>query len=221
MLKPICVYDFETDLPTPDTCNIVEVACVIIDPFTLEVVAGSEFSSNVRPEGIDDLETYLTDDRLKTIAWHCKLRGCTQEELLTKWKESPLLEVVWPQFVQHVEKYNKGKTQYDAPIASGINIVNFDLIISNRLNEKFKIKRLFNHEIIDLRHIAHMLLVWDSSLKSRSMDSLREYFGMPKSAAHTALADVRDEAMVISRMLRYFKAGFKKDKFRNSFSISE
>ncbi len=221
MLKPICVFDFETDLPTPETCNATELACVIIDPFTLDIIPGSEFNSKIRPEGIDDLATYLTDDRIKTIAWHCKLRGCTQEELLKEWAEAPLLEVVYPQFVQHVEKYNKGKTQYDAPIASGINIINFDLIIIKRLNEKFKIKRLFNHEILDLRHIVHLLLVWDNTLKSRSMDSLREYFGMRKSAAHTAIADVWDEGMVISRCLKYFKSGFRKDKFRNCFKEEE
>jgi DNA polymerase III epsilon subunit-like protein len=221
MLKTICVNDFETDGTNPETCNPIEVACVMIDPFTLDIIPGSEFSSDMRPEGIDDLDTYLTEERISTIKWHCKLRNCTQEQLLEKWKNSPLPEVVWNLYVQHVEKYNKGKTQYDAPIASGINIINFDLVITKRLNEKYKIKRLYNHEIIDLRHIVHMLLVWDTGLKSRSMDSLREYFGMAKSAAHTAIADVHDEAMIISRCLKYFKSGFRKDKFRNCFKEEE
>ncbi len=67
MLKPICVFDYETDLPTPETCNHVELACVIIDPFTLDIIPGSEFNSNIRPEGIDDLATYLTDDRIISL----------------------------------------------------------------------------------------------------------------------------------------------------------
>jgi hypothetical protein len=222
MLKHICVFDFETDGKDPNTCNPVELACVMIDPYSLEVIPGSEFDSYMRPEGIDK-EDYLTgvegEKRLETVKWHAKLRKCSNEEILDKWKNAPLPEVVWPLFVAHVEKYNKTKSQFEAPIAAGMNIKNYDLFIVSRLNEKFGIKRLFNHEIIDIRDMALFLLIWDNTLKSRSMDSLRNYFGMAESAAHTAIADVKDSATIITRCLKYFKSGFKKDKFRNSMKV--
>lgn len=192
----------------------------MLDPNTLEIIEGSQFSSDVKPENINSPD-YLTDERVKTIEWHAKMRGVTKEDIINKWANSPNLDVTWQLFTEHVDKYNKSKTQYDAPIAAGINIINFDLIISNRLNERFKVKRMFNHEIIDLRHIAYYLLIWDSTLKSRSMDSLRTYFGLEKSAAHTAEVDVKEEALIISRCLKYFKAGFRKDKFRNSMKAAK
>lgn len=222
MLKTICVFDFETDGKDPNTCSPVEVGCVMIDPYSLEIIEGSEFNSYIKPEGIDSPE-YLTGEegekRLETVRWHAKLRKCSEQDILDKWKNAPLLEVVWQLFVAHVEKYNKEKTQYEAPIAAGMNIKNFDLVIVSRLNKKLGVKRLFNHEIIDIRDISLLLLIWDNTLKSRSMDSLRSYFGMAESEAHTAIADVKDSALIISRCLKYFKAGFRKDKFRNSMKM--
>ncbi len=217
MLKPICVFDFETDSADELTCSPVELACVMIDPFSLEIIKGSEFSSNVKPEGIDNPD-YFTPERESTIAWHCKTQKVTKDVLLEKWKTSPHIEVIWPLFVKHVEKYNKSKNQWDAPIASGINITNFDLVIAKRLNEKMKISRLFNYEIIDLRPMLFNLLIWDNELKSRSMDSLRKYFGLKSDGAHSALIDVKQEALIVARCMKYFKANFKKEKFKNSFA---
>ena len=212
----ICVYDFETDGTNPNTCQPVEVACIFLNKDTLDIIPGSNFSSGMKPIGIDTPE-YFTDETMSTIKWHAKLRKCSPENIIETWKNNPEPNIVWELFVNHVNKYNRENKQWTAPIASGINIKNFDNIISNRLNEKYKITRLFNHEIIDLRDIAFLTLVWDRSLKSRSMDSLRDYFGLAESEAHTALADVMDEAKIISRYLKYFKNSFSKNKFRGCF----
>lgn len=215
MNRHIVVYDFESDGVNPNECNAVELACVVIDPFTLEVIPNSEFCSDIRPDNFDDKD-YLSDERLDTIKWHCKIKNCTQEQLLAKWDESPRLDVTWNLFVQHVNKYNKTNQQYDAPISAGMNIRNFDNIIADRFNKKFGITKLFNHEVIDIRDLAFYWLCWDNTLKSRSMDSLRKYFGISGENAHSAMKDVNDSAQIICRFLKYHKALFTKDKFKNS-----
>jgi hypothetical protein len=218
MKNPICVYDFETDGTDPLTCQPTELACEIIDQYTLEVIPNSKFESLMKPEGIDS-EEYFTDDVIKTIAWHAKQRKCTSEEIIEKWKNAPNQETVWKLFSEHVNKYNAQNQQYTAPHAGGMNIKLFDNTIADRLNEKYKIVRMFNHESIDLRELAFYWLVWDNSLPKRNMDALRIYFGMPPSEAHTAGADVSDCGQMLIRFLKYHKALFKKDKFRNSMRV--
>lgn len=198
------VFDFETDSADPYTCNPVEIAAMVIDPYNLELIESSIFHSNIKPEGLDT-EGYLTDEKLQTIKWHCKNRGCSQDELLDIWRNAPPQKNVWTNFVQHINKYNPGKTQSNAPVACGMNIRNFDLIISNKLNEKYKITKLFNYEVVDLRDMFFYSLVWEQDIKSRSLDNMRKFFGMSNANSHTALQDVRDEASLIIRYLNFFK----------------
>ncbi len=216
-MNHFCIFDFETDLANPELCNPVDVACAMLDPFTLEFVKGSEFRSAIRPYTIDD-EDYLTKERLDTIKWHCNLRGCTQQELLTEWRSNPPEDVVWKLFVRHVNIYNKSGSRYNAPIAAGMNIKNFDLIISNRLNIRHKQSEFFNYEIVDLRDLAFTWLRWDKNLRKRSLDSLREYFGIEQDEAHTAMADVYDSGNLISKFLLLQKGLFPRVKFKGSLA---
>ena len=68
MKQYICVYDFETDGKIPEECEPVQIASVMIHPHTLEIVPDSEFTSFMRPWGIDDEDYYETHK--DTIAWH-------------------------------------------------------------------------------------------------------------------------------------------------------
>lgn len=215
MKNPICVYDFETDGKFAEICQPVELACVMIDQYTLEIIPGSQFESMMKPEGIDSPE-YFTDAVMETIGWHARLRKCTNEEIIEKWKGAPNQETVWRLFSAHVDKYNRDGKQFTAPHAGGMNIKLYDNIIADRLNAKYKIGKMFNYESVDIRDLAFYWLVWDYSLPKRNMDALREYFGMPPSEAHTAWADVSDSANLIMKFMKYHKALFKKDKFRNS-----
>lgn len=206
-----CVFDFETDGKNPETCSPVELACIMLDPYTLDIVEGSEFHSDMRPDGILDINEYMSNkERVDTINWHCKLRQCTVDDLLNKWIKSPDTKTVWEMFAKHISKYNKLQTQWGAPYAAGMNIKNFDLIIAKRLNDKFKIPRMFNYEICDLRDLAFYWLIWETELRSRSMDSLRERFELSTANAHTALADVIEEANLISRFLKFHKTLYHK-----------
>jgi len=215
-MNHICVFDFETDLAEAPACNPVEVACKMLDPFSLDWVPNSDFCSGIRPHTIDDAD-YLTKERLETIKWHCNLKGQTQSDILKEWRNYPDEKVVWKQFINHVNIYNKKNSRYHAPIAAGMNIKNFDLKIVDKLNERYKQDEFFNYEIIDLRDLAYFWLRWDKSLRSRSLDSLRDYFGIKQEDAHTAWADVDDSGSLISRFLKLHKSQSPKIKFKGSF----
>ena len=216
-MKYFCVFDFETDGVDTEVCNPVQVACAMIDPYNLNIVEGSKFCSDMRPLGINNLDTYLTPEREKTIKFHCMHRKCTKDELLEQWTNAPATHVVWKQFCSHVNIYNKDDRQFTAPIPCGANIRNFDLPIVNRLNKKYNVGKLFNYEVVDIRELAFYWLSWDTSLHSRSMDNLRKYFGISDINAHDAWKDVEDSAEIISRFLKLHKKLFADIKFKGAF----
>ena len=205
------MFDFETDSTDPETCNPVQVACLAIDPYTLEMVPGSEFCSDMRPPNIDD-EDYGKDAKTdSTIKWHMKTQGKTREEILERWRAAPLEKDVWKNFVQHVNKYNVKRSQKAAPVACGVNIINFDLVIADQLTQKYKTGRLFNYEVVDLRHLFFMSIAcWDQDVNSISMDNMRKYFAQEVTNSHDALQDVIDEAEFVVRYLRFFKNTFER-----------
>ncbi len=217
MSKHFCVFDFETDSLDTATCNPVEVACIMIDPFTLDIINGSEFQSYMRPIGIENRAEYLSDKgRRSTIDFHCKLHNVNVDQLLEEWEKYPDPEVVWNMFAKHTLKYNKKQSAWDAPIPAGQNIRNFDLPIAYRLNEKYKTPKVFHKtEIVDLRDLSYYWLQWDSTLTSRSMDNLRKYFNIASQGlAHTAIADVKEEAELIMKFLKLHKDLFRRIKFK-------
>lgn len=209
-----CVYDYETDGKNPEECNPVQVACVMLDPYTLNIVNGSEFCSDMRPPDIDK-EEYFTKDVLDTINWHAKIRGVTADEIIERWKAAPPEKAVYNLFSKHINKYNKEDSQWTAPISAGMNIRNFDNIITKRLNEKYKISRMFNHEVCDLRDIAFLWLQWNRRMRSRSLDKIREEFGMSTDGGHDALVDTKDTAIIIAKFLALHKNLYPKIQFKD------
>lgn len=224
MSRYFCVFDFETinrvdETPkvNPTTCLPIEVACIMLDPYNLEIVEGSEFNSLIKPKGITGEQFY--EKYKESLDWHANNRQTTADEIITQLKKAPSLDVIWPTFSKHIDKYNKDNTQWNAPIPAGMNIVNFDLVIAERLNADFKVNKMFNHEVVDLRHLAFYWLCWNTKLRSRSMDNLRKYFGMSGEHAHEALGDVKQEAEAISRFLKFHKAmGAKYNYFEGAFA---
>jgi len=203
------VFDFETDGVDPNICQPVQIAAILVDPYNLEPIDSSVFCSDMKPEGIDN-EEYFTDKINNTIKWHSENQGVKPEDIIKRWKESPPQKMVWKNFVQHINKYNKKKTQTGTPVACGMNIRNFDLPIANRLNKLYNVSRLFNYEVVDLRDLFFYSLLWDVEVNSRSLDNMRKYFGLSNKNAHDALQDVRDETAFITRYLKYFKNVFNK-----------
>jgi len=221
--KPICVFDFETDDSNPYTCEPTELAALMLDPMTLEVMKDSEFSIEMRPPDIDE-ESYF-EDHFDCINWHAKNYEVSPQEILATWKKAPSQKSGWESFVQYLLKYNANqsrKTKFTAPIAGGTNIGRFDLNIIDRLSKKYGNcdkngeSKLFNpRDTVDIMHLAYFWFENDPSVTSYSMDFLRNYLGMNTSGIqHNAMQDVYDEATIIVKFMRLHrniapKVGFK------------
>lgn len=221
----ICVFDFETDGSDPDKCSPVQIAAVMIDPITLQIIDGSEFNVNFKPEVIEANENYeYTTDILD---FHAKVRGCAKQDILEQWKKYPKQEYSWKLFTNYLENYHSRssrKSQFSAPIAAGYNIHRFDLRIIERLSHKYKNLNKENRSDIfyprDTVDIMSLMFYWfeaSNDLKSYSLDTVREYFGIDSHGAHDALKDVKDCAELLTRFLKLHRNLSSKIKFRNSF----
>jgi DNA polymerase III epsilon subunit-like protein len=221
----ICVFDFETDGCNPDVCSPVQIAAVMIDPISLEIIDGSEFNINFKPEVIEKDENYeYTTDILD---FHAKVRGCSKSDILNQWKTYPKQEYSWKLFVNYLDNYhsrNTRKSQFSSPIAAGYNIHRFDLKITERLSVKYKNTNKENKSEIfyprDTLDIMSLMFYWFESsneLKSYSLDTVRQYFGISADGAHDALKDVKDCAEILIRFLKLHRNLSTKVKFKNSF----
>ena len=222
----ICVFDFETDGSDPRICSPVQIAAIMIDPINLEIIDGSEFNSNFKPEVLENNDNYKYETDI--LEFHSKVKGCSQEEVLKSWYDYPKQEHTWKMFVNYLDKYHSRsskKSQFSAPIAAGYNINKFDLHIIDRLSNKYgnlnKEKRtdlFYPRDMIDAMNLVFYWFESNSDLKSYTLDSLRDYFGISKDGAHDALKDVKDTAEIIVRFLKLHRNLAQKVKFKGSFA---
>lgn len=236
MQNYICVYDFETDGSNPNVCQPVQLASVIIDFRTLELVENSEFCSFMKPEGIDTPE-YV--DKVKdTIVWHAKnynpnwnsLDQKGQDDAVNKiidtWKNAPAQKQVFSDFQTYLLKYNTNqsrRSKWTAPIRAGHNIERFDNIIMDRLCDLYDAtakngeQKIFHpRDIVDIMKLAFLWFESLPSPKNYNMGELRDFFGMSQDGAHDALVDIRDEALMIQKFIRLHRRYAHKVKFRGS-----
>lgn len=224
----ICVFDFETDGSNPSECSPVQIAAVMIDPINLEIIDGSEFNTNFKPEVLENNLNYKYETDI--LDFHAKVKGCKQEDILQSWYQYPKQEHSWNMFVNYLEKYHSRsskKSQFSAPIAAGYNIYRFDLHIIDRLSKKYgnlnkenKTDLFFPRDVVDCMNLMFYWFEQNGDLKNYTLDSVRDYFGISKIGAHDALKDVKDTAEIIVRFMRLHRNLGKKIKFRNSFSIT-
>lgn len=221
----ICVFDFETDDKDPKICSPVQLACIIVDPISLEVVPDSEFNINFKPEVLENDEKYeYTTDILD---FHSKVRGCSKEDVLNDWKKYPSQQQAWKNFTNYLEKYHSRsskKSQFSAPIAAGYNINKYDLKIIERLSIKYKNTNkegntdlFYPRDVVDLMNLIFYWFEGNDELKSYTLDNLRDYFGISKDGAHDALKDVKDTAEIMIRFLKLHRNLSQKIKFKGSF----
>jgi DNA polymerase III epsilon subunit-like protein len=221
----ICVFDFETDGSDPSVCSPVQIAAVMMDPISLEIIKDSEFNINFKPEVLEqnDAYEYTTD----ILDFHSRVRGCSKEDILKEWKKYPTQKNSWDLFTGYLLKYHcrsSKKSQFTAPIAAGYNINRFDLRIIDRLSKKYgNVNKEKNSDIFyprDVIDVMNLVFYWFESnpdLKSYTMDSLRDYFGIDKTGAHDALKDVKDTAQILIRFLKLHRNVASKVKFKNAF----
>lgn len=221
----ICIFDFETDGSDPFSCSPVQLACVIIDPISLEIIPNSEFNVNFKPEFLEqnpDYE-YTTD----VVDFHAKVQGCSKAEIMNRWKNNPSQEHSWKMFTDYLSKYHTRstkKSQFSAPIAAGYNIYRFDLPIIDRLSRKYgnvnkenRTDIFFPRDTIDLINLIFMWFEQNNDLKNYTLDSVRDYFGISKEGAHDAVKDIRDSANLLLRFMKLHRRLASTIKFKDSF----
>ena len=198
-------WDTETSSIDPNVAQILSLGAVAVDPRRLEIIEDSEFYTLVKPEDEATIEPKALEvNKLKL------------EDL----RQAPTIETAWKSFVSYLDKYKKGKNKWGRPIAGGYNIVGYDLIIAERLNNKFGLKDLFHPR--DKLDVMQDMFRWTESnaeITSLSFDNMRQWLGMSqesKDNAHNALSDAKDAAYLGIRLLNLYRN--VKVRFANAFA---
>jgi DNA polymerase III epsilon subunit-like protein len=212
------VFDFETGSRNPHKTQPTQIAALALDGRNL-AVKGS-FNSEIKPILDDDKAIAAGVDPIEDGA--LKVTGKNREDL----SKAPSLKSVWSKFTQFVDNYNWKKDAFYAPIPVGYNIIGFDMIIINRLCQQFgpwddkrgEQKVFSKVRKVDLMDNIFMWTEGDPSIKSISMDSLRELMGLSKENAHDALQDVKDTANIFIKMLKTHRAVYQNIEFEKAFA---
>ena len=216
--RDFIVFDFETGSRNPHRTQPTQLAALALDGRNFKLKG--TFNSEIRPVLSDKKAEELGLDPLEEEA--LRITGKTREEL----KKAPTLRSVWKKFVQFVDQYNWKGTQWFAPIPAGFNINGFDMIIVNRLckaygpyNSDREQQKLF-HMIykVDMMDNIFMWTEGDPSVKSISMDSLRDRMGLSKDNAHDALQDVKDTANIMIKFMKTHRSVYKNLKLDKAFA---
>lgn len=209
----IIVYDYETTSKDANTTIPVQLAACTIDEVTLKINEEDIFNTHICPYDWTGI-----DENNETVQWHSKNRKMSPKELIEMWRAAPHISQVWPDFVSYCLKYNKGKNKWGAPIRAGMNIINFDDIITRRMHEMYGKGKVLFHPIkkIDLLDIFYLWFRHDDSIKSYSMDNMRAMFGLSSENAHDARKDILDTALIITRFLSLTEKTSRKVTFKGA-----
>lgn len=218
MNRDIIVFDFETGGKNPMRCQPTQIAAIALDGRNFRLKG--EFNSMMRPIIDDDKAIAAGVDPIEEGA--LKVTGQTRAQLA----KAPLPKGVWKKFCTFVNKYNWKGTPYFAPIPAGFNILGYDMKIVDRLckeygpyDDKRQSQKLF-HQIykIDVMDDVWLWTEGDPSVKSISMDSLRERMGLSSENAHDALQDVKDTANIFIKLQKSRRAVYRNMKFEKAFA---
>lgn len=219
--RDIICFDFECGSRNPHKTQPTQLAALAIDGRNFKLKG--TFNSEIRPILDDEKAIEAGLDPLQEEA--LKITRKTREGLA----KAPTPKTVWKKFVTFVEQYNWQGTSFFAPIPAGFNIISFDMVIINRLckefgpyDEKRETQKLF-HQIykIDLMDNIFMWTEGDPSIKSISMDSLRDRMGISKDNAHDALQDVKDTANIMIKFMKTHRAVYRNLKLDKAFADGE
>ena len=217
-LRDIIVFDFETGSRNPHKTQPTQLAAIALDGRNFKVKG--KFNSEIKPILNDEKAVEMGLDPLEDEA--LRITGKTRTQL----HKAPTVRSVWKKFIQFVDQYNWKGTQWFAPISAGFNIVGFDLIIIDRLCKEYgpydkdrNRQKLFNPIYkIDVMDNIFMWTEGDPSVKSISMDSLRERMGLSKDNAHDALQDVKDTANIMIKFMKTHRAVYQTLKIDKAFA---
>ncbi len=215
----ICVFDFETSGLSPTSDEAVQLAALMIDPYTLEVIPGSEFQSLIKPINIfaGSKEEINIKWNKSSGAWEKNKK--TQEEL----QDAPLPQHVWKAFASYVKKYNTAGYN-GKPIPAGHNIQGFDLYWVDELSrrhgtaDKEGKQNIFNKRtVLDTLNLCFLWFENSVEPGDLQMDTLRKYFGI-NEIGHDAWVDVKTTSEILIRFMKLHRHFSNKVKFKNSFA---
>jgi DNA polymerase III epsilon subunit-like protein len=216
----IC-FDFETGSRNPHRTQPTQIAALALDGRNFKVKG--TFNSEIKPILNDEEALAAGLDPIEDEA--LKITGKNREALA----EAPALKSVWSKFTKFVSQYNwKGDTFFN-PIPVGFNIIGFDMIIINRLCKEYGpwdddrsqqklFSKVYKFDIMD------NVFAWtesDPSIKSISMDALRERMGLSGENAHDALQDVKDSANIFIKLMKTHRAVYQNMNFDKAFANGE
>lgn len=208
--KPILIFDLETTGLDYRKHDISQIGALVLDPRTLEPIPNGEFVSYVKPERPENADPGAL--RVTNLSL----------DFLMKQKD---ISVVWHEFANFVNSFNYRKSKFSAPIPAGYNILNFDFKFINPLMKRYgqwdeskDEQKLFGWPPLDCMHMMWTWMESNPNLKSISMDSLRNYFGINEQG-HDALVDCRTVARLLKRFLHWQRTLAAKYKFEGSFKI--
>ena len=215
------VFDFETGSRNPRKTQPTQLAALALDGRNFKL-KGS-FNSEIRPVLDDEKAIEMGFDPLEDEA--LKITGKTREALA----KAPMPKTVWKKFCNFVDQYNWKNTQFFAPIPAGFNIIGFDMIIVDRLCKAYGPydkdrgqQKLFNKIYkVDMMDNMFMWTEGDPTVKSISMDSLRDRMGLSKENAHDALQDVKDTANIMIKFMKTHRAVYRNLKIDKAFADGE
>jgi DNA polymerase III epsilon subunit-like protein len=219
--RDFIVFDFETGSRNPYRTQPTQIAALALDGRNFKVKG--QFNSEIQPILDDEQALAAGLDPVEDEA--LKITGKTREAL----QNAPTVKSVWNKFTKFVSQHNWNGDAFFNPIPVGFNIIGFDMIIINRLCEEYgpwdkdrrqqKIfSRVYKFDIMD------SVFAWtesDPSVKSISMDALRERMGLSFDNAHDALQDVKDEANIFIKLMKTHRAIYQNMNFDKAFANGE
>jgi len=173
------VYDFETGDKDPTTTEPIEIAAIVLDRDTLQEIGS--FESMCRPEDLGLIQPKALEINKKTM-----------EQV----EAAPPLKKVWAEFVEFCTSHRKGYQQWGYPIQAGHNIINFDAIITSRMNDRYGVERFtndFRHRMFHPQYIVdtfQMSFLWYEGTEpqfrpeSFSLDNIRNFAGIVTENSH-------------------------------------
>lgn len=216
--RDFIIFDFETGSRNPHKTQPTQIAALALDGRNFSVKG--QFNSEIQPILDDEKAIQAGFDPIEDDA--LKITRKTREAL----EKAPSLKSVWDKFTKFVSQYNWKGDAFFNPIPVGFNIIGFDMIIINRLCERFGpwdkerqqqklFSKVYKFDIMD------NIFAWtesDPSVKSISMDALRERMAIGTENAHDALQDVKDSANIFIKLMKTHRAVYQNMNFDKAFA---
>ena len=89
------------------------------------------------------------------------------------------------------------------------------------MNKEGNTNIFYPRDVVDVLNLVFYWFSSNNELKSHSLDSLRDYFGITKEGGHDAIKDVKDTAEIMIRFLKLHKKMASKIQFKGSFASTQ